>query len=75
MASVLALEGGQGETRRAREAWVGVEPALAYFLHPSILIALGVSSDLRLVRDSDGPPRREPMTVRLGSSFRVALAF
>ncbi|MBL8610878.1 MAG: hypothetical protein JNL38_26285 [Myxococcales bacterium] len=75
VASVLALEGGQGETRRAREAWVGVEPALAYFLHPSILIALGVSSDLRLVRDSDGPPRREPMTVRLGSSFRVALAF
>lgn len=75
VASALAVEGGQGESRSAREAWVGVEPALAYFLHPSILIALGVSSDLRLVRDSDGPPRREPMSVRLGSSFRVALAF
>ena len=50
-----------------------MEPALAYFLHPSLLIALGISTDLRVLGEDDSGA--EPVTLRFGSNFRVALAF
>lgn len=59
--------------RRQRELWTSVEPALAYFLHPSLLIALGISTDLRVLGEDDSGA--EPVTLRFGSNFRVALAF